>query len=608
MTFNETIAGDGTLELKRSDTGSIVAGTTIPGSNFLRFVPDKNLAEGKNYFATLRGTVKDLADNEYSGLTSWSFSVNNATPPSLASLSPSDGTSADKSTDIVMAFTESVAGNGTLELKRSDTGVIVTGTSQISGNTLRFVPGSDLNPGVQYTVTLLGTVRDLADNEYAGLTSWNFYINDGTVTVNTGYRQLLDTVLDLGVDALSMATYEAPYSGSAYQHIVVGTKDGILLYRVTTDGGKPSLTLVHEYATDSKVLSLDVREDLQYILAGSEKDGLYVLDGKSDSSQEMALIMHDPSLKKVEGVSYASTATGTDYIYAASESEGLAIFEISGSSVNFIRTVDMIEGKAKDVTALSNRTPHRIYVLTNDKGVRVLDEDGNIVTNPTVPGHLNTITYGNRDAAGDYRVYAMTDNAEVYDMDLAGNLSPDFVQTFNKGVDFTTHTDKVSEQTYSYISSKDDKQGVLVRSLSDGNDLSTLTTSEEPVAANAFGSGSDALLAVLDDKGYVSIFNAVKDLAAPRVITVRRSGNDVTIAFSEYLDPATVSESDFGITFLGFFPISFSNFNIANNKVVTFTANFPLNGLEKITVSGDIKDRIGNSHNNGISTSYNIGG
>lgn len=89
------------------------------------------------------------------------------------------------------------------------------------------------------------------------------------------------------------------------------------------------------------------------------------------------------------------------------------------------------------------------------------------------------------------------------------------------------------------------------------------------------------------------------------ILSLTGCGSDVTIAFSEYLDPATISESDFGIDGGS---VGFGNFNLANNRIVTFTSNSTLNGSEKINVSGTIKDRIGNSHNNGISISYNIGG
>ena len=45
-----------------------------------------------------------------------------------------------------------------------DTNAVVSGTSTVNNNMMRFVPSSDLIPGANYTVTVLGPVTDLAGN------------------------------------------------------------------------------------------------------------------------------------------------------------------------------------------------------------------------------------------------------------------------------------------------------------------------------------------------------------------------------------------------------------------------------------------------------------
>ncbi len=179
MEFDESISGNGVLQLKESDTNITVNGTTTISNNTLRFIPDSDLMPDANYTVTLLGSVNDLAGNAYSGLTSWDFSVNplvDITPPSLISVTPADGTEAAKTTDIVMEFDESITGDGAIQLKDSDTNIIVNGTTTISGSTLYFIPQSDLVQDSNYTVTLQGTVEDLAGNDYGGLRSWNFSI------------------------------------------------------------------------------------------------------------------------------------------------------------------------------------------------------------------------------------------------------------------------------------------------------------------------------------------------------------------------------------------------------------------------------------------------
>lgn len=179
MEFDESITGDGILQLIESDTNTTVNGTTMISDNTLQFIPQSDLIQGGNYTVMLQDTVEDLAGNAYDGLRSWNFSVtpeNDLVAPSLISITPMDGTEAAKTTDIVMEFDENIAGDGVLQLMESDTNTTVNGTTTISDNTLRFVPQNDLIQDSNYTVTLLGTVEDLAGNAYSGLTSWNFSV------------------------------------------------------------------------------------------------------------------------------------------------------------------------------------------------------------------------------------------------------------------------------------------------------------------------------------------------------------------------------------------------------------------------------------------------
>ena len=181
MEFDENIAGDGVLQLEEEGAiPSIVNGTTTINNNTLRFVPEVDLVQGSNYTVTLQGTVEDLAGNAYTGLTSWNFSVtpeNDLIAPLLLSVTPIDGAEVSKTTDIAMEFNEYIAGDGILQIEEAgDIPTLVEGTTAISESILRFVPEGDLIQGSHYTVTLQGTVKDLAGNAYTGLTSWSFSV------------------------------------------------------------------------------------------------------------------------------------------------------------------------------------------------------------------------------------------------------------------------------------------------------------------------------------------------------------------------------------------------------------------------------------------------
>ncbi len=133
--------------------------------------------------------MTDLVGNPYEGITSWDFSVNplaDGTAPILDSMTPANGTSADKATDIIMAFSETISGDAQLQLKDRDSDTIISGTPTMTANQIGFVPDSDLVPGANYTVTVQNNVTDLAGNPYAGILNWDFSVNplvDAMLTV-----------------------------------------------------------------------------------------------------------------------------------------------------------------------------------------------------------------------------------------------------------------------------------------------------------------------------------------------------------------------------------------------------------------------------------------
>ena len=191
MGFDESITGTGFLEVRESGTNSVVSGTITTTDTTLGFMPQNDLTSGSTYTVTLKNSVEDLAGNVYRGLTSWSFSVvtspveppivtpppGDTTAPLLLSLTPADGSTVDKLTDIFMTFDESIKGTGILTLRDTTLNNDVVGTSSISGSTLNFTPTNALIAGNDYTVTLENSVEDLSDNVYIGsITSWSFSV------------------------------------------------------------------------------------------------------------------------------------------------------------------------------------------------------------------------------------------------------------------------------------------------------------------------------------------------------------------------------------------------------------------------------------------------
>ncbi len=142
-------------------------------------IPYKFFLPNKQYTIVVTTKVKDIEDRSLENTFTFPFitaSAPDEIPPSLLSVTPGDGIQAPVTTQIIMEFDENITGDGVLQLIDSDTNTAVNGTTLISEHTLQFVPHSDLVYDSNYTVTLLGTVKDLAGNAYDGLRSWAFSV------------------------------------------------------------------------------------------------------------------------------------------------------------------------------------------------------------------------------------------------------------------------------------------------------------------------------------------------------------------------------------------------------------------------------------------------
>jgi Ca2+-binding RTX toxin-like protein len=107
------------------------------------------------------------------------------TPPLVSTFSPSDGaTSIAVGSNITLTFNEAIQrGSGNIEIRSgSPAGTLVesfdaasSSSLSISGSTLTIDPADNLANSTQYFVTLdAGSVRDLAGNNYAGTSTYDF--------------------------------------------------------------------------------------------------------------------------------------------------------------------------------------------------------------------------------------------------------------------------------------------------------------------------------------------------------------------------------------------------------------------------------------------------
>jgi len=183
--------------------------------------PTNDLLPGTDYYVVITsGSIQDMAGNSYAGLTApTAFNFHTATPdttaPLLTSSTPSDdATNVAVNSNIVLTFNEAVkAGSGNIEIHKADGSLIsaisVLDINQVSfsGNTVTINPSSDLAYGTGYYIEVAaGAIRDLAGNNYPGLTNCtalNFASAPQKIVV-TGFQEMviaLDPPPGLGIVA-----------------------------------------------------------------------------------------------------------------------------------------------------------------------------------------------------------------------------------------------------------------------------------------------------------------------------------------------------------------------------------------------------------------------
>ena len=192
--FNEGVkAGSGNVEIHRASDGSLVQAIAITDVNRITFDDNRVLvfptvAQDWNteYYVTMApGVIQDYVGNNFAGISS-NTAFNFATigdpaisPPVLIASYPyASGANID--TNISLIFSEFVqAGSGAIEIRRSSDGALATSIDiQDAGQVTIFEQQVKLNPDINldpytgyYILVSPGAIRDLAGDDYAGISS-----------------------------------------------------------------------------------------------------------------------------------------------------------------------------------------------------------------------------------------------------------------------------------------------------------------------------------------------------------------------------------------------------------------------------------------------------
>ena len=148
--------------------------------NALIFAPDKPLAGGAGYTATVGTGAKDIVGNHLQSPKTWQFTT--APQPLIAAVVPAENAGEVlPNANLVVAFDKAMdkpSAQAAFSLKRSSDGARVPGSFGWYGNALIFKPAADLAGGTQYTATVTTAAKDLRGHPLPSAKSWRFTTTD----------------------------------------------------------------------------------------------------------------------------------------------------------------------------------------------------------------------------------------------------------------------------------------------------------------------------------------------------------------------------------------------------------------------------------------------
>jgi methionine-rich copper-binding protein CopC len=216
-TFSEDVQS-GTISFVLKDAanntvaGSVAYNTT---THIATFTPTAALAELTTYTATVSG-AQDVSGNPMSAPVTWSFTMLDASAPTVIAQSPlANATNVPVNTTVTATFSEAVQ-SGTIVFTLKDAAnnnVAGTVSYNTSTHVATFTPTASLSDVTVYTATVSGA-QDVSGNPMSAPVSWSFTTTDTTAPTVTSHTPLTNATA-VPVNTTVTATFsEAVQSGT----------------------------------------------------------------------------------------------------------------------------------------------------------------------------------------------------------------------------------------------------------------------------------------------------------------------------------------------------------------------------------------------------------
>ncbi|MEL7148465.1 MAG: Ig-like domain-containing protein, partial [Bacteroidota bacterium] len=270
ITFNEPVTkGTGNILIKSLSDDVVfeaidVTSTTLTGSNTLTINPTSDLASSTAYYVEIdAGAINDLEGADFAGVSgnsTWSFTTNNTTPPSIISTTPVDNSVLDLDSwnnTIVLEYSENMVLNtsstGFFQLMRDlgdemfsnvKTWDASSADIQINNNIVSLMNSPDLSPTASYAFRIVdpasapGGTEGIVVGATTGISgpAWNtpltrleFTATEFTAPTFSDPSPANEAIVDgEDINSLQFTSTERLYEGSGQIFIRRMTDDAII--------------------------------------------------------------------------------------------------------------------------------------------------------------------------------------------------------------------------------------------------------------------------------------------------------------------------------------------------------------------------------------------
>lgn len=611
-TFNEAIdpatLTPATFNLRITSSGVLIPGTITynPATRVATFTPAASLPNPVQFTATLTTGVKDISGNGLANNVTWVFTTRDDTGPSVILISPANGavgvsTSATVSVTFSEALDASTINATSFTLRATASGTVIPGTVVYNAATrvATFTPTSPLATNTAFTVTIAGTVRDVAGNQL-GTTFQSMFTTGDNVPPTVVSTTPLDLATNVSPAVVLSATFSEAMDPASINAMT-------FTLRVTATGAPVAGTVAYNAPTTTATFTPSSP------LAGGTTYTATITTGAKDaagnglaSARTWTFITADNVPPTVRTVSPADSAinVATNTAVTVTFSKQINASTVNQMTFNVRNTgtgapvAGVVTYSASNNTAtftpsgpLANSTNYTVTVtrgVTDTSGNPLASQFMSSFTTIPVPDTTRPTVVGTTPPRGEANVAVNT----AVTVSFSEPMDASFITTSTVLLATTVGGTPVPGSV-TYNATTNTATFTPSTPLANGTGYTiTVTTGVRDTAGNR-------LLA-----DFTSGFTTIADTTSPTVIartptaaTGVSVSSTVTVTFSENMNPATINGMTFNVkTTTGGLPVAgTSSYNTATRMAI-FTPAAPLapGTSYTVTVTTGATDTTGN--------------